>query len=103
MPNYCNGPSALSKDQLDNLCKLTSLEELIFEPDTSVPASSFRSLSKLKALTSLVVNGTVSDAAAQKLGQLRKLRRLRVDIRLRAADGSVGLDALEDLQQLDLG
>eukprot|EP00878_Enallax_costatus_P014428 GHUV01015089.1.p1 GENE.GHUV01015089.1~~GHUV01015089.1.p1 ORF type:complete len:372 (+),score=75.95 GHUV01015089.1:171-1286(+) len=74
--------STVTGDQMEQLARLTGLQELVFAPDGGVLGSHWKMLSKLKALTNLQVNGAVSYTVLQKFAALKKLRKLTVSVKL---------------------
>jgi hypothetical protein len=104
LPYHTSGPSCIDQEQLEQLCKLTGLEELTVELDPLIPlASSKQHLTKLKGLNSLVMNGVTAKALVGKLSQLKKLRKLEVTVECSMGSGALELEALEHVEQLDLG
>jgi hypothetical protein len=104
LPYHTSGPSCINQDQqVEQLCKLTSLEHLTVELDATISQASLKHITKLKGLSSLVLNGVGSQALLAKLGQLKKLRRLSVSAAVSALSGWPELEALEHVEQLDLG
>jgi hypothetical protein len=94
----------LDEEQLSQLCKLTSLEELTVELDASIPiASAKQHITKLKGITSIVLNGVTKSALVGKLSQLKKLRRLALTVDGGPMGDWVEMQALEHVEQLDLG
>jgi hypothetical protein len=105
LPYHTSGPSCVDQEQLEQLCKLIGLEELTVELFPSVqPGSSKQQITKLKSLTSLVLNGVTHSALVGKLSQLKKLRRLTVTVNgCNLGSDGLELEALEHVEQLDLG
>jgi hypothetical protein len=50
-----------------------------------------------------VLNGVTSNALVGKMSQLKKLRRLAVTVASSVGSGGLELEALEHVEQLDLG
>lgn len=104
LPYHTSGPSCLTQEQLEQLCKLTGLESLTLELDSAISAAAFKHITKLKGLSSLVLHGVASPPLLGKLGQLRRLRRLAVTVAVSAATGwPEELQELEAVEQIDLG
>jgi hypothetical protein len=103
VPYQPSGHTCLIEEHLLQLCKLTSLEHLTAELDPSIPHASLSHITKLKGLSSLVLNGVASKALLAKLGQLKKLRRLSLTAAVGQLTGMPELDVLAHVEQLDLG
>ncbi|KAF6266026.1 hypothetical protein COO60DRAFT_639825 [Scenedesmus sp. NREL 46B-D3] len=103
LPYHTSGPSCLDQEQLEQLCKLTGLEDLTVELASSIPQAGLKHITKLKGLSSLVLNGVAGQAVLGKLGQLKKLRRLAVTTGFSASSGWPAMEAVEHVEQLDLG
>ncbi|WIA15982.1 hypothetical protein OEZ85_012722 [Tetradesmus obliquus] len=104
LPYHTSGPSCLTQEHLEQLCKLTGLESLALELDPAISAAAFKHITKLKGLSSLVLHGVASPPLLARLGQLRRLRRLAVTVAVSATAGwPEELQELEAVEQIDLG
>lgn len=90
-------------DQLSRLAKLKSLQELALALDPSLPVTTCKQLQKLKGLTALTCLNNVTMPWFMKLGSLKSLRKLAVNVRL--SYGMQELDAaqFQHLRELHLG